>query len=94
MSSAVPAPSVVVECFAVAAGAPSARSNFSFAEVAVVTAAENRPTSTFTGVAEAVTPSKLTHHSTIFALVAEPVPISNTDFAVAADNATASTLTT
>src|SRR5262245_51957779 len=91
MSSAVPAPSVDVECFAVVAGVPSARSIFSLADVAVVTAALNRPTSTLTGVAVLDVPSKVTHHSLIMIRTEDEVPSSSTDFAVAADNESAST---
>jgi hypothetical protein len=76
----------------VIAAAPSAASNFTGVnDVAVVTAAENRPTSTFTGVAVADVPSNVTDHCTIRARSPEPVPSSITLFAVAADNAIAST---
>jgi len=95
MSSAVPAPSVVVVCFTVAAVPPPdvPVSRFSAVPVvAVVTPALNRPTSTLTGTAVLDVPSNSTHHSTMETGSFEPAAISNTDFAVDAESAMASTL--
>ena len=93
-SDTVPAPSDEVLVFAVAVDAPSATSYFDDVyELAVVTAAENRPTSSLAGVFEAVTPSNSTHHSMILIRVVDDVAISITDLAVAAVRAIASAVT-
>ena len=76
-------------------GVPSAASNLpAVNEVAVVTAELNRPTSHFTGVFVAVTPSKVAHHSLIQMRVVDAVFSSRTLLAVPPVRAMASTLIT
>jgi hypothetical protein len=89
-SDAVPAPSAVVLYLHVHWLASARLPSFTregVTDEAVVTAAENRPTSTLTGVLVADVPSNSTHHMTGTMPVVVGVAISTIVFAVAAVSA-------